>query len=49
MISKLPTMKKVLTIILLVSFAIIAFTSCTDEEVKPKTESNNQGGSPIKE
>jgi hypothetical protein len=42
-------MKKILTIILLISFTTIALTSCTDEEVKPKTESNNQGGSPIKE
>lgn len=42
-------MKKIFAIILFASFSAIAFTSCTDEEVAPKTESNNQGGSPIKE
>jgi len=42
-------MKKFLSIALLVSLSTIAFTSCTDEEVTPKVESNNQGGSPIKE
>ncbi len=42
-------MKKLFTIILISAFSVIAFSSCTDEEVAPKTESNNQGGSPIKE
>lgn len=42
-------MKKILAIIFLVSVSTFALTSCTDEEVAPKTESNNQGGSPIKE
>lgn len=42
-------MKKLFTIILISAFSIIAFTSCTDEEVAPKTETMNNGGSPIKE
>ena len=42
-------MKKIIAIILFASFSALTFTSCTDEEVAPKTESNNQGGSPIKE
>jgi PBP1b-binding outer membrane lipoprotein LpoB len=42
-------MKKFLAIILFVSFSAIILTSCTDEEVAPKTETHNNGGSPIKE
>lgn len=42
-------MKKIIAILLFASFSTIAFTSCADEEVAPKKESNNQGGSPIKE
>ncbi len=42
-------MKKLFAIILLASFSAIAFTSCTDEDVAPKKESHNNGGSPIKE
>jgi len=42
-------MKKIIAIILFAAFSTVAFTSCTDEEIAPKKESNNQGGSPIKE
>ncbi|HRG07913.1 MAG TPA: hypothetical protein PLJ08_05000 [Cyclobacteriaceae bacterium] len=42
-------MKKLIAIILFASFSAVAFTSCTDEEVAPQTETMNNGGSPIKE
>lgn len=42
-------MKKLFAIILFAFFSAIAFTSCTDEEVKPQVESNNGGGSGVKE
>lgn len=42
-------MRKLFVIIAIASFSAIVFTSCTDEEVKPQTETMNNGGSPIKE
>jgi hypothetical protein len=42
-------MKKILYILLLSILACGSMVSCTEEEVKPQTESNNGGGSPIKE
>jgi hypothetical protein len=42
-------MKKILYLIILLTLSVSTFTSCTEEEVKPQTEGNNGGGSPIKE
>jgi len=42
-------MKKIIALMLLLSFSVTVFTSCTDEEVAPKIETHNNGGSPIKE
>ncbi len=42
-------MKKLLYILLVVLLASPALVSCTEEEVKPQTETGNGGGSPIKE
>jgi hypothetical protein len=42
-------MKKLLYIILFATLTATTFTACTEEEVKPQTETNNMGGSPIKE
>jgi len=42
-------MRKLLYIILLATVTASTFTACTEEEVKPQTETNNGGGSPIKE
>jgi len=42
-------MKKIIFSLLLVIMTCIATISCTDEDVKPRTETNNNGGSPIKE
>jgi hypothetical protein len=42
-------MKKILYLIILLTLSVGTFTSCTEEEVKPQTEGNNGGGSPIKE
>ena len=43
-------MKKLLYLILFISITTAIFTSCTEEEVKPQTETGgNAGGSPIKE
>jgi len=42
-------MKKFIISLMLVSITCVAITSCTEEEVKPQTETNNGGGSPIKE
>jgi hypothetical protein len=42
-------MKKLLYSLMLVIITSLAISSCTEEEVKPQTESNNVGGSPIKE
>jgi hypothetical protein len=41
-------MKKLLYL-LIFSASLVTITSCTDEEVKPNTETGNAGGSPIKE
>lgn len=41
-------MKKFFYILLLASVVTVSFTSCTEEEVKPRTGENG-GGSPIKE
>ena len=42
-------MKKFVYSLALVIITSFAITSCTDEEVKPQTETGNGGGSPIKE
>ncbi len=42
-------MKKFLCLLLFIAFTATSITSCTEEEVKPQTEGNNGGGSPIKE
>jgi hypothetical protein len=42
-------MKKIFYILLFLSAASASITACTEEEVKPQTEGNNGGGSPIKE
>ncbi|HNV30480.1 MAG TPA: hypothetical protein PKJ83_15145 [Cyclobacteriaceae bacterium] len=43
-------MKKIIYAIILVATTFTVVTSCTEEEVKPQTESGgNAGGSPIKE
>jgi hypothetical protein len=42
-------MKKLLYLLLFVSFASATITACTEEEVKPQVETGNGGGSPIKE
>lgn len=42
-------MKKILYLIILLTLSAGTFTSCTEEEVKPQTEGNNGGGTPIKE
>jgi uncharacterized lipoprotein YehR (DUF1307 family) len=42
-------MKKLLYVLLFVTVLSTTITSCTEEEVKPRTETNNNGGSPIKE
>ncbi len=42
-------MKKLFYIILFAALTASTFTACTEEEVKPQTETNNGGGSPIKE
>ncbi len=42
-------MKKLLYAVALTMLTIGSFTSCTEEEVKPQTETGNGGGSPIKE
>ncbi len=42
-------MKKFIYSLMLVIITCFAITSCTDEEVKPQTETGNAGGSPIKE
>jgi uncharacterized lipoprotein YehR (DUF1307 family) len=36
-------MKKLIYLLLFVSIASTAITSCTEEEVKPQTESNGTG------
>jgi hypothetical protein len=42
-------MKKLIYLFLFISMASVSITACTEEEVKPQTEGNNSGGSPIKE
>jgi hypothetical protein len=42
-------MKKLLFILLLISLTSVTITSCTEEEVKPQTESSGVGGEKIKE
>jgi hypothetical protein len=42
-------MKKLLYLVIILSLSAATFSSCTEEEVKPQTEGNNGGGSPIKE
>ncbi len=42
-------MKKLIFILLMFSLTVSTFSACTEEEVKPQTEGNNGGGSPIKE
>lgn len=42
-------MKKLLYLLLMVTMLSATISSCTEEEVKPQTEGNNSGGSPIKE
>jgi len=41
-------MKKLFYVLLVVTITTLSMTSCTDEEVKPRTGENG-GGSPIKE
>jgi hypothetical protein len=38
-------MKKLFAIILFASFASVSITSCTEEEVKPQSSTDNAGGS----
>ena len=42
-------MKKIIYYLLFVILAGASITACTEEEVKPQTEGNNGGGTPIKE
>jgi hypothetical protein len=42
-------MKKLIYLLLFVTLASASITACTEEEIKPQTEGNNSGGSPIKE
>jgi hypothetical protein len=42
-------MKKFFYSFIIVALTITTFTSCTDEEVKPQTETGNGGGSPLKD
>jgi hypothetical protein len=43
-------MKKFIYSLALVALSFAAFTSCTEEEVKPQTEQDgSKGGNPIKE
>jgi len=42
-------MKKLIYSLILALLSFSALTSCTEEEVKPQVESNNTGGSAIKE
>jgi hypothetical protein len=42
-------MKKLIYLILFITLTSASITACTEEEVKPKTEGSNLGGSPIKE
>jgi hypothetical protein len=42
-------MKKFIYSFALVALSLAAFTSCTEEEVKPQSEVGNAGGTPIKE
>jgi hypothetical protein len=43
-------MKKFIYSLILVAISFSAFTSCTEEEVKPQTEQGGStGGNPIKE
>jgi hypothetical protein len=42
-------MKKLIFSLLVVIITGITTISCTEEDVKPRTETNNNGGSPIKE
>jgi hypothetical protein len=43
-------MKKLIYSFALVTLSLAAFTSCTEEEVKPQTEQDgSKGGNPIKE
>jgi len=42
-------MKKFIYSLILVGLSFSAFTSCTEEEVKPQTDSTNAGGVPIRE
>ncbi len=42
-------MKKFIYSLILVALSFSAFTSCTEEEVKPQIDSSNAGGVPIRE
>lgn len=42
-------MKKFTFLFFLVSITLTTISSCTEEEVKPQTETGNSGGSPEKE
>ncbi len=42
-------MKKFIFSLMFLTVTCAAITSCTEEDVKPQTETNNGGGSPIKE
>jgi len=42
-------MKKLFYLLLFITLTSATITSCTEEEVKPQTETNNAGGVPIKE
>lgn len=42
-------MKKLIYLLLFITLTSATISSCTEEEVKPQTETGNGGGSPIKE
>jgi hypothetical protein len=42
-------MKKFIYSLIIVGLSFSAFTSCTEEEVKPQSDNSNAGGVPIRE
>jgi len=42
-------MKKFLYSLMLITITCASIMGCTEEEVKPQTETDNAGGKPIKE
>jgi hypothetical protein len=42
-------MKKFIYACLLVTISIMSFSSCTDEEIKPQTETSGSSGTPEKD